>query len=143
MLSFVLFLGTLCSLQAESPRVELKGPPMINGIEVRELVLVAPIHVGQNLPPGLPTTITYEMLPNHIKAACQDADGVYYQNVRPFQNRAGTSPPGGLYVTKTRLVQFYPYTGDSRYFRMRISLEAPLSASDLCKLHFVPVKGRK
>jgi hypothetical protein len=142
-LSIILVLGIVRSLHAESPRVELKGPPMINGREVREFVLVAPVQVGHNLPPGLPTTITYEMLPNRFKATCQDDEGVYYQSVGPFQKRAGTSPPGGLYVTKTPPVEFYPYTGDAHILRMRVSLEAALSAADLRKVHFVPVTGKK
>ena len=114
----------------------------INGREVREFVLTASIQVGHNLPPGLPTTITYEMLPNRFKATCEDADGIYYQSVGPFQKRVGTSPPGGLYVTKKPPVQFYPYTGDAHILRMRVSLESALSAADLRNVHFVPVKGK-
>ena len=142
-LSLILFFGLAHSLAAESPRVELKGPPLINGREVREFVLSAPIQVGHNLPPGLPTTVTYEMMPNRFKATCEDVHGVYYQSVGPFQKRAGSSPPGGLYVTKKSPVQFYPYTGDAHILRARISLESPLSAADLRNVHFVPVKGKK
>jgi hypothetical protein len=139
----IVFFGLASSLQAQSTRVELKGPPLINGREVREFVLTAPIQVGHNLPPGLPTTITYEMPPNRFKATCEDAHGVYYQSVGPFQKRAGTSPLGGLYVTNKAPVQFYAYTGDARILRARVSLDAPLSAADLRNIHFVAVKGKK
>ena len=130
-------------LRADSPRTDLKGPPLINGQEVREFVLISRIAVGTTLPPGLPTTITYEMLPNRFVAACEDADGIYYEAVGRFQNRAGSSEPGGLYVTKRKPVAFYPYTGTARYLRMRVSLEAPLGKDDLRKIHFVASKKKK
>ena len=136
-------LGSGRALRADSPRTELKGPPLINGQEVREFVLVARIAVGTTLPPGLPTTITYEMLPNRFVAACEDADGIYYQAVGPFQNRVGSSEPGGLYVTRKKPVAFYPYTGTARYLRMRVSLESALGREDLRKIHFVPSRKKK
>ncbi|MFZ1219817.1 MAG: hypothetical protein WAO00_11015 [Chthoniobacterales bacterium] len=129
--------------RADPPRTNLNGPPLIAGQEVREFVLSAPIFVGEKLPPGLPTTITYEMLPNRFVAACEDADGIYYQAVGPFQNRVTSSELGGLYVTKTKPVRFYPYTGNSRYLRMRVSFESALSTEDLRKLHFVRVTKNK
>ncbi|MEY2481614.1 MAG: hypothetical protein QOK24_142 [Verrucomicrobiota bacterium] len=143
LLSIVLFLAISPPLQADSPRVALKGPPMINGREVREFVLVAPIQVGEKLPPGLPTTVMYEMLPNRFTAACKDTDGIFYQGVGPFQNRVSGISLGGLYVTKKAPVQFLPYTGDASILRMRVSLEASLSSSDLRKIHYLPIKGKK
>ena len=142
-LSILLFLGIVGPLEADSPRVALTGPPMINGREVRQFVLVAPIQVGEKLPPGLPTTVTYEMLPNRFIAACQDASGVFYQGTGPFQNTVGSSTFGGLYVTKRAPVQFFPYSGNARYLKMQVFLDAPLGPSALRKIHYVPAKGNK
>jgi hypothetical protein len=142
LLVMVLLLGSSPSLPADS-RTRLKGPPMILGHEVREFVLVAPVSVGKKLPPGLPTTITYEMLPNRFIAACEDGSGIFYQAVGPFQNVVGGGRLGGLCVTKSAPVEFYPYTGDARYLRMPLFLQAPLSIADLRKVHFVRTNEKK
>jgi hypothetical protein len=131
------------SLMADSPRTALKGPPKLLGREVREFVLVAPVIVGEKLPPGLPTTIRYEMRPNRFLAACEDEEGIFYQAVGPFQNVVSTSSMGGLYVTKSAPVQFYPYTGNARHLRMRVSLQTALSAADLRKIHYVRANEKK
>ena len=123
-------------LQADPPRTALKGPPMINGREILEFALVAPVHVGQDLPPGLPTTITYDIRPNRFTPVSEDADGIYYQGAGKFQNMVSNATLGGLYVTKKPPIEIFAYTGDARYQRMPLSLDAPLNAADLRKIKF-------
>jgi hypothetical protein len=130
-------------LLADSSRTALQGPPKLVGREVREFVLVAPVIVGEKLPPGLPTTIRYEMRANRFVAVCEDREGIFYQAVGPFQNVVSTSSMGGLYVTKSAPVQFYPYTGNARHLRMRVSLQAALGAADLRKIHYVRANEKK
>jgi hypothetical protein len=122
------------SLPAGLPRTALKGPPMINGREMREFAVVAPVHVGEKLPPGLPTTITYDIPPNRFTPVSEDADGIYYQGAGPFQNMVATATLGGLYVTKKPPVQIFPYTGDASYPRIRLSRDFPINAADLRKI---------
>lgn len=135
-LLMLFLLGGRSSLPAGLPHTALKGPPMINGQEVLEFAVVVPIQVGENLPPGLPTTITYEIRPNRFTPVSEDADGIYYQCAGPFQNRVSYATLGGLYVTKKPPLQIFPYTGDASYPRMPLSLEAPLTAADLRKIKF-------
>jgi hypothetical protein len=135
-----LLLLVLCGaprvLLADPPRTALKGPPIISGREILEFAVVAPIHVGENLPPGLPTTITYEIRPNRFKPLSEDVDGIYYQCAGSFQNMVANATLGGLYVTKRSPILISPYTGDASYPRVPLSLDAPLSGTDLSKIKF-------
>ena len=133
-LLMVVVLGVPGSLSAEGPRSALKGPPMINGQEVPEVAVIAPIQVGEKLPPGLPTTIRYQIKPNRFTPVSEDADGIYYQSAGSFQKNNISFNSGGLYVTRKPPIQFCPYTGDARYHRMPLSLDAPLNATDLRKV---------
>lgn len=107
---------------------------MINGVEVREFVVIAPILVGEKLPPGMPTTIRYEIRPNRFIPVSEDADGIYYQGDGAFQNTVSHATLGGLYVTKKPPVRIHPYTGDASYPRMRLSHGFSLDAADLRKV---------
>ena len=71
--------------RADLPRTLLSEPPQIRGRPVKELVLTGTVPVGELLPPGLPTTITYKMTPNRFRPVAEDAEGVYYQAVDALQ----------------------------------------------------------
>lgn len=133
-LLLLFLLGAPGALPADPPRSALKGPPVINGREVLEFAVTAPISVGQKLPPGLPTTIIYEIRPNRFKPVSEDVDGIYYQCAGSFQNMIANATLGGLYVTKRPPLLIFPYTGDASYPRMPLSLDAPFSSADLRKV---------
>ena len=107
---------------ANPSRTVLKGPVRVSGREVKELILSTPIQAGRKLPPGLPTTDTYKVLPNRFLPAAEDKDGFFFQAVQRFRDRPmGYSPQlwhaataGGLYVTKTQPLAIAPYSGDAR-----------------------------
>ena len=123
------------SAQADSPRTKLTGTPRLHGREVPELILLQPIQVGRELPRGLPTTMTFRMLPNRFVPVAEDRDGIYFEAVgRVSANGVGSRAVGRLWVSKTRPDIVFAYLGDARHRSGPLSLIEPLTPKDLQKL---------
>ncbi len=107
----ILLIGVASSASADPPRGPLKTSPRIGGREVKELVLTAPVQMGEPLPPGLPTVRTYTISPNRFAPVSEDVNAVYYQADGTFAE--GNHDTGGLRVSKA-----YPdqslHTGETR-----------------------------
>lgn len=110
---------------ADLSRTPLTENPRILGREVKELVLTGVVPVGRNLPPGLPTTVTYKMTPNRFRPVSEDAEGVFYQAVGPLQKHVARSR-GGVYVNKKYPDLISPYLGDASNFRVPTKISPPL-----------------
>lgn len=127
--TYLLALSLHCSSDlvaaADLPRTLLKEPPRVLGRPVKELILSGTVPVGQRLPPGLPTTITYKMTPNRFRPVAEDAEGVYYQAVGPLQKHL-TRMRGGVYMSKAHPDMLSPYRGDASNLRLPVGKWEPL-----------------
>lgn len=120
---------------ADPPRTRLTGTPRLQNRDVPELILLSSIAVGRELPPGLPTTTTFRMLPNRFVAACEDRDGIYYQGVGPVRaGLGGVAATGGLYASKTDSELVVAYLGDARRLHVLVMRIDRLPLKDLRKL---------
>jgi hypothetical protein len=130
----LLFAGAIPA-EAGSGRTKLAGTPRLHGREVPELLLLAPVAVGEKLPGGLPTTITFRMLPNRFVPVTEDGDGIYFEAVGRLSAAPGSwGGAGGLYLSKSRPDVVFAYLGNARHQYAPLSLVAPLSPADLKKL---------
>ena len=121
---------------ADLPRTLLSEPPQIRGRPVKELVLTGTVPVGELLPPGLPTTITYKMTPNRFRPVAEDAEGVYYQSVDALQKHVSWMR-GGVYMSKTYPDMLVPYRGDASAVRQPVGRWKPLHPGHAQKFRIV------
>ena len=122
--------------RADLARTLLSEPPQIGGRPVKELVLAGTVPVGEILPPGLPTTITYKMTANRFRPVAEDAEGVYYQAVDALQKHVSWMR-GGVYMSKTYPDMLVPYRGDAALVRQPVSRWKPLHPGHAQKFRVV------
>ncbi len=141
LLAFAVLSPTVPAAAADLPRTVLKQPPRLLGRKVKELVLNGTVSVGELLPPGLPTTVTYKMTPNRFRPVAEDANGVFYQAVAPLQKHMPMYR-GGVYMDKNFPDKISPYRGDASDVRLPVGIWKPLHPGHAQKFRVVFAPGK-
>lgn len=132
LLTSIVLAASVASVKAEPPRTALKALPRIDGREVRELVLTAPVNMGTPLPAGLPTVRIFTIKPNRFVPVSENPSDVYYQAEGALAE--GTGEAGGLRVSKIYPDKVCAYWGNGRYLKIKLSSYDCMLPGDVRKI---------
>ncbi|MDQ6911412.1 MAG: hypothetical protein M3128_00870 [Verrucomicrobiota bacterium] len=124
-------------VNAEEPRTLLKAPPRINGREVKELILTAPVSFGGSLGRGMPIIRNYTVKPGRFVPVSENEWYVHYQAAGALSE--GNGEPGGLAMDKKYPDRILTYWGDAHYPKIKLMSYDVFSPADARKIrvHYV------
>lgn len=131
-LFLVALLAATASAKSETPRTLLKAPPRINGREVKELILTAPVRFGGSLGRGMPTIRNYTVKPGRFVPVSEDEWYVHYQAAGALSE--GNGEPGGLAMDKKYPDRILTYWGDAHYPNIKLMSYDVFSPADARKV---------